>query len=210
MKRVLVPLLLLAAGSAAAQQAPASMYPAPPPEKAPVTQQGAPLTGLSSPLDQKPKVLRTEINAESEASMLTGATKLVWGRYAKAKGAKPGDLAISQAQGLWTIKGRIDSVAPGSEGDWASIDGTIERISAGHVQVRGEAAFRVAKVQKGTPCKVAGVLNFRRSGKSQVWRLAEGDNPCDGTQEMLDLVMGADKRPVPAQQPAPQPQQRRS
>jgi len=178
------------------------MYPAPPPEKAPVTQQGAPLTGLSSPLDQqKPKVQRTEVNAESEASLLAGATKLVWGRYAKVRGAKPGEVAINQSQGLWTIKGRIDSTAPGSEGDWASIEGTIERISAGHVQVRGEAAFRVAKVEKGTPCKVAGVLNFRRSGKSQTWRLAEGDNPCDGTREMLDLMLGADKRPVPAQSP---------
>ncbi len=50
-------------------------------------------------------------------------------------------------------------------------------------------AFRVAKVEKGTPCKVGGLLHFRRSGKSQVWRLAEGDNPCDGTREGFDLVL---------------------
>ena len=92
-------------------------------------------------------------------------------------------------------------MAPGSEGDWASIDGVVERISAGVVQVRGEVAFRVAKVEKGTPCKVAGILNFRRSGKSQVWRLAEGDNPCDGMRENFDLVYEkpVEKKPVPAQ-----------
>jgi len=46
------------------------------------------------------------------------------------------------------------------------------------------------------------VLHFRRSGKSEVWRLAEGDNPCDGTQEKFDLVHekpAGEKRPVPAQ-----------
>jgi hypothetical protein len=196
---LLLPLVLLA-GAAAAQ--PTSMYPAPPPEKAPTTQQGAPLTGLTSPLDgAQPRVARTEINAESEATLLAGANKMVWGRYAKLKGAKPGDVTIDKTQALWTIKGRIDSVAPGSEGDWASIEGTIEKISAGHVQIRGQVAFRVAKVEKGTPCKLAGVMNFRRSGKSQTWRLAEGDNPCDGTREMLDLVLDkpAEKRPVPAQ-----------
>jgi hypothetical protein len=98
-------------------------------------------------------------------------------------------------------QGRLDSVAPGTEGDWVSIDGVVERIAAGVVQVRGEVAFRVATVEKGTPCKVAGLLTFRRSGKSQVWRLAEGDNPCDGKREGFDLVMDkqGEKKPVPPQ-----------
>ena len=112
----------------------------------------------------------------------------MWGRYAKIKGAKPGEVAITRQGNVWVVKGRIDSVAPGTEGDWASIDGVVERISAGHVQIRGEVAFRIAKVEKGVPCKVGGALNFRRSGKSQVWRLAEGDNPCDGARENFDLV----------------------
>ena len=83
----------------------------------------------------------------------------------------------------------------------SAIDGVVERISANNVQVRGEVAFRVAKVDKGMPCKVAGLLHFRRSGKSQVWRLSEGDNPCDGTQELFDLVYEKppEKKPVPAQ-----------
>jgi hypothetical protein len=165
-------------------------------------QQGAPLTDLSSPLPATaPKVERTDIASEAEAQLFADARRIVWGRYAKLKGAKPGDLTVSRQGNLWIIKGRIDSVAPGSEGDWASIDGVVERISAGHVQVRGEVAFRVTAVEKGTPCKVAGVLNFRRSGKSQVWRLAEGDNPCDGTRENLDLVYEkpAEKKPMPTQ-----------
>jgi hypothetical protein len=181
---VIAALLAPAPVLAQAPQPPSSFYPAPPPEQAPTVQQGAPLTGLSSPLPASvPKIDRTEIASDTEAQLFADARKIVWGRYAKIKGAKPGD------------------VAPGTEGDWASIDGVVERISAGHVQIRGEVAFRIAKVEKGVPCKVGGVLNFRRSGKSQVWRLAEGDNPCDGARENFDLVYEkpVEKRPVPTQ-----------
>ena len=192
------------AGAAAAQQPqpPAAMYPAPPPAQAPTVQQGAPTTGLSSPLPGgAAKVDRTEIASDAEAQLFVDARKIVWGRHAKLKGAKPGDVAVTKQGNVWIVKGRIDSVAPGSEGDWASIDGVVEKIAPGVVQIRGEVAFRVAKVEKGTPCKVAGVLNFKRSGKSQVWRLAEGDNPCDGTRENFDLVYEkpVEKKPVPTQ-----------
>ena len=198
----LVTVPAIAQTSGAASQAPSTYYPAPPPERAPTVQQGAPVTGLSSPLPAStPKVDRTEIVSDGEAQLFADAHKLVWGRYAKVKGAKPGEVTVSRQGNLWTVKGRIDSAAPGSEGDWASIDGVVERISSGLVQVRGEVAFRVAKVEKGMTCKVAGVLNFKRSGKSQVWRLAEGDNPCDGTRENFDLVYekSAEKKPVPTQ-----------
>ena len=184
------------------ESAPSSMYPAPPPLKAPEVDKGAPLTGLTSPLaaDQV-RPTATKIDSDAEAQMFAYATRIVWGRYAKAKGAKPGTAVVTKQGALWTIKGRLDSVASGSEGDWVAIDGVVERIAANNVQVRGEVAFRVAKVQNGTPCKVAGVLHFRRSGKSQVWRLAEGDNPCDGTQELFDLMYDkpAEKKPVPTQ-----------
>jgi hypothetical protein len=186
----------------ASPQPPSSYYPAPPPERAPTVEQGAPTSSLSSPLPPSaPKVERTEIASDAEAQLFADAHKVVWGRYANVKGAKPGNVAVTRQGNLWIVKGRIDSVAPGSEGDWASIDAVVERISAGVVQVRGEVAFRVAKVEKGTPCKVAGILNFRRSGKSQVWRLAEGDNPCDGMRENFDLVYekSVEKKPVPAQ-----------
>jgi len=212
MNRLLITIALLSllAGPATAQTttstpAPQSqatpLYPAPPPQQAPTVQQGAPTAGLSSPLTAVQKVERTEIASDAEAQLFADARKIVWGRHAKIKGAKPGDVTVTRQGNLWTIKGRIDSVAPGTEGDWASIDGVVEKIAAGVVTVRGEVAFRVAKVEKGTPCKVAGTLTFRRSGKSQVWRLAEGDNPCDGTREAFDLVFEkpAEKRPVPAQ-----------
>ncbi|MGE5148839.1 MAG: hypothetical protein ACM3II_01850, partial [Rhodospirillaceae bacterium] len=181
--------VLVLAGTAFAQStssgsdAPSSFYPAPPPLKAPEVDTGAAVNNLSSPLaaDQV-KPTRTAIDSEAEAEMLTHASRIVWGRYAKVKGAKPGTAVVTKGA-LWTIKGKLDSVAPGTEGDWTSIDAVVERIAPNNVTVRGEIAFRVAKVQNGTPCKVAGVLHFRRSGKSQVWRLAEGDNPCDGSQE---------------------------
>ena len=207
MNRLLVLVLVLLAGGAAAQQQQQQQpstpyYPAPPPAQAPTVQQGQPTTGLSSPLPAAvPKIDRTEIASDAEAQLFADARKISWGRYAKVKGAKYGDVAVTRQGNVWVVKGRIDSVAPGSEGDWASVDGVVEKIAPGLVQIRGEVAFRVAKVEKGTACKVAGVLNFKRSGKSQVWRLAEGDNACDGSQEMLDLAYEkpAEKRPVPAQ-----------
>jgi hypothetical protein len=185
-----------------ATQAPSAYYPAPPPEKAPTVQQGAPTTGLSSPIPASaPKVDRTDVASDSEAQLFADAHKIVWGRYAKVKGAKPGELTVSRQGTVWTVKGRIDSTAAGSEGDWVSLEGTVARIAPNLVQIRGEVAFRVAGVEKGTACKVAGVLNFKRSGKSHVWRLAEGDNPCDGTQENFDLVYDrqVEKKPVPTQ-----------
>jgi hypothetical protein len=205
MNRLLFLVFILLAGSAAAQQQqpPATpYYPAPPPSQAPPVQQGAPTTGLSSPLPAgATKVDRTEIASDAEAQLFADARRIVWGRHAKLKGAKPGDVAVTKQGNLWIVKGRIDSAAPGTEGDWASIDGVVEKIAPGVIQIRGEVAFRVAKVEKGTPCKVAGVLNFKRSGKSQVWRLAEGDNPCDGMREGFDLVYekAVEKKPVPAQ-----------
>ena len=183
-------------------QPPSSYYPAPPPQQAPSIQQGASTSGLSSPLPANvPKIERTEITSDAEAQLFADARRIVWGRYAKIKGAKPGDVTVTKQGAVWLVKGRIDSVAPGTEGDWASIDGVVERIASGVVQIRGEVAFRIAKVEKGTPCKVAGLLNFKRSGKSQVWRLAEGDNPCDGMREAFDLVYEKpiEKKPVPTQ-----------
>jgi hypothetical protein len=209
MQRLALSLAVLAfAGAAFAQapssteSAPSSFYPAPPPLQAPSVEKGAPIGALTSPLADGPaRTTRTAIDSEAEAQLFTHATRIVWGRYAKIKGAKPGAAVVTKQGPLWTIKGRLDSVAPGSEGDWAAIDGVVERIAANNVQVRGEVAFRVAKVQNGTPCKVAGVLHFRRSGKSQVWRLSEGDNPCDGTRELFDLVYDkpVEKKPVPTQ-----------
>lgn len=213
MNRFLSSILLLGGlvpGIAAAQQPQQQqpqatpMYPAPPPLQAPTIQQGAPTSGLTSPLPAAhSKVDRTLIDSDAEAQLFADARKLAWGRHAKIKGARTGEVTVTRQGNLWLVKGRIDSVAPGTEGDYAAIDGVVERIAAGTVQIRGEVTFRVATVEKGTPCKVAGLLTFKRSGKSSVWRLAEGDNPCDGTREGFDLVMEKavpEKKPVPAGQ----------
>lgn len=212
MNRFLSSILLLgglvpavAAAQQPQQQQPQAtpMYPAPPPLQAPTIQQGAPTSGLTSPLPAvQSKVDRTLVDSDAEAQLFADARKIAWGRHAKIKGAKTGEVTVMRQGNLWLVKGRIDSVAPGTEGDYAAIDGVVERIAAGAVQIRGEVTFRVATVEKGTPCKVAGLLTFKRSGKSNVWRLAEGDNPCDGMREGFDLVMekAAEKKPVPAGQ----------
>ena len=176
---LIVPLFVLAPAFAQAPQPPSSYYPAPPPEQAPTVQQGAPLSGLSSPLPASaPKVDRTEIASDAEAQLFADARRIVWGRYAKVKGAKPGDVAVTRQGNLWVVKGRIDSVAPGSEGDWASIDGVVERISAGHVQIRGEVAFRVAKVEKGI------ALQGGRRAQFPPFRQVAGVAPGRGRQSL--------------------------
>src|SRR5258707_5920272 len=145
-------LLVVAASAFAQTQAPSPFYPAPPPEQAPKVDQGAPLSNLSSPLAQdQQKVTRTVIDSDAEAQLFAGAVKVVWGRYAKIKGAKPGDIAVTKQGALWIVKGRIDSVAPGSEGDWAAIDGVVERIAAGGGQIHGEVTFHVAHGINGPP-----------------------------------------------------------
>lgn len=208
-RNTLLVVLLFVAGPAFAQkppaaeaQTPSTYYPAPPPLEAPKVEQGAPTSNLTSPLAQdQAAITRTAVDSDAEAQLFAGAGKVVWGRYAKMKGEKPGTVAVTKGT-VWTVKGRIDSTAPGTEGDWASIDAVVEKIAPNNVTLRGEVAFRVAKVQNGATCKVAGPLHFKRSGKSQVWRLVEGDNPCDGSQEFFDLVYekpAGEKKPVPAQ-----------
>src|SRR5262249_28485686 len=87
----------LAQTRSSANQAPSSHYPAPPPEKAPTVQQGAPLNDLSSPLPAgAPKVERTDVVSESEAQLFADAHKIMWGRYAKVKGVKPGEMTVSR------------------------------------------------------------------------------------------------------------------
>ncbi len=183
------------------------MYPAQPPKEAPKTEQGAPIKNLSSPLEAaEPKVTQTAVASDAEASLFAGAHKVMWGRFAKIKGTKPGEVEVTKQAGLWSVKGRIEGSTPDTEGDWASIDAVVERIAAGQLTLRGEVAFRTAKVQGGKVCKAAGTLHFKRSGKSHVWRMLEDDNPCDGSQELFDLIYDkgpaekkpVEKKPVPA------------
>ena len=99
--------VLLAAATVFAQapQPPSSYYPAPPPERAPTVEQGATTSGLSSPLPASaPKVDRTEIASDAEAQLFADARRIVWGRYAKLKGAKPGDVAVTRQGNLWMAR----------------------------------------------------------------------------------------------------------
>ena len=56
-------------------------------------------------------VSRTTIDSEAEAQLFASAGKVVWGRYSKIKGAKPGTVAVTKQGALWLVRGRIDSVA---------------------------------------------------------------------------------------------------
>src|SRR4029450_12318300 len=99
------------------------------------------------------------------------ARKIVWGRYAKVKGAKAGDVAVTRQGNVWIVKGRIDSVAPGSEGDWASVDGVVEKIAPGLVQVRGDVARRGRSAAPGRACLQLG----GEAAAERWWRQAADD-----------------------------------
>src|SRR4051812_625918 len=114
MQRIALSLVLLVlAGSAVAQtppagtdstQSPSSYYPAPPPLQAPTVEKGAPVSNLSSPLaGGQAAPTRTAVDSEAEAQLFASATKMVWGRYSKIKGAKPGVATVTRQGTLWTI-----------------------------------------------------------------------------------------------------------
>ena len=137
MNRLLVLVLVLLAGGAAAQQQQQQQpstpyYPAPPPTQAPTVQQGTPTTGLSSPLPAGiPKIDRTEIASDAEAQLFADARKISWGRYAKVKGAKYGDVTVTRQGNVWVVKGRIDHKQEGETKllamEVSAFEGTPER-----------------------------------------------------------------------------------
>ena len=93
--------------------------------------------------------LRTKANVSPRRRKPPEAcTSTVVSRAKSSYRTRTGTAMVTKQGPLWTIKGRLDSVAPGTEGDWVSIDGTVERIAAGNVTIRGEVAFRVAKEVK--------------------------------------------------------------
>ncbi len=52
---------------------------------------------LTSPLaDEQKAITRTRVDSDAEAQLFAGASKIVWGRYAKIKGAKPGAVAVTK------------------------------------------------------------------------------------------------------------------
>src|ERR1700761_599899 len=112
MNRLVPALLLILLAAPAFAQSKANevtpYYPAPPPDLAPKVEKGAAVDGLTSPLaqDQNKSVTKTAIDSDAEAQMFVGAAKVMWGRYAKAQGQKPGTVTVTKGT-VWTVKGRI-------------------------------------------------------------------------------------------------------
>ena len=149
--------VLVLAGTAFAQSlvlfpgsgsdAPSSFYPAPPPEQAPEVDRvrRSATSPRRWPADQV-KPTRTAIDSEAEAAAVRRTPRgSSGGAMPRSRAPSPATVAVTRGRAV-DDQGQLDSVAPGTEGDWASIDGVVERIAADHVQMRGEVAFRVAKV----------------------------------------------------------------
>ena len=133
----------------------------------------------------------------------------MWRRLAKVKGNKRGSLTIVNEGGLWKISGRHQGQTPDTKDDYVTIKGVITSITSGTFVVNGEIEFFAAKMNNGAACRITGESRFYRRGSEQIWRMQDGNNPCSGPKEALDVAFRPDQveapRKTPRAAPAPVP-----
>lgn len=156
-----------------------------------------------------PAPAKTEILWDEEAALVMGDHPLVWRRLDKIKGNKRGALKIVDEGGLWKIGGRHQGQTAETKDDYVTIKGVITAVTSGTFVVNGEIEFFAAKMNKGAACRLTGESRFYRRGNEQIWRLQNGENPCSGPKEALDVAFRPDQvaaRPKPARAaPTPVP-----
>lgn len=152
---------------------------------------------------------KTEILWDEEAALVMGDHPLVWRRLDKIKGNKRGALKIVDDGGVWKISGRHQGQTADTKEDYVTIKGVITAVTSGTFVVNGEIEFFAAKMNKGAACRLTGESRFYRRGSEQIWRLQNGENPCSGPKEALDVTFRPDQvaaRPKPARaSPTPVP-----
>lgn len=136
---------------------------------------------------------KTEILWEEEAALVMGEHPLIWRRLDKVKGNKRGALKIVDEGGVWRINGRHQGQTADTKDDYVTIKGTITAVTAGTFVVNGEIEFHAAKMNKGAACRVTGESRFFRRGNEQIWRMQNGNNPCSGPKESLDMAFRPDQ-----------------
>jgi len=198
----LVAVTLLASAAFVQTTPPAAPTPANPPPATP-----APAAPPVAAVPPAPATVpaKTEILWDEEAELVRGDHPLIWRRL---KG-KRGSLKIVDEGGLWKISGRHQGQTPETKDDYVTIKGVITSITSGTFVVNGEIEFFAAKMNKGAACRIAGESRFYRRGNEQIWRLQDGNNPCSGPKEALDVAFRPDQvaaRPKPTKTaPTPVP-----
>lgn len=172
--------VILLAGAVHAQTSPPTTpaTPAPPPPAAP-----APAAASA----------KTEILWDEEAALVLGDHPFIWRRLAKVKANKRGALKIVDEGGLWKISGRHQGQTADTKEDYVTIKGVITAITSGTFVVNGEIEFFAAKMNKGAACRITGESRFYRRGNEQIWRMQNGNNPCSGPKEALDVAFRPDQ-----------------
>ncbi len=188
MRSLMLPLVAvtLLTGAAFAQTTPPSApSPAapPPPATAATPAPTPPAAPAATPA-------KTEILWDEEAELVKGDHPFIWRRL---KGSKRGSLKIVDEGGLWKISGRHQGQTPETKDDYVAIKGVITSITSGTFVVSGEIEFFAAKMNKGVACRITGESRFYRRGSEQIWRLQDGNNPCSGPKEALDVAFRPDQ-----------------
>ncbi len=92
-----------------------------------------------------------------------------------------GEVNITEgADGNLVVKGSQKGRGE-QEGDYLTIDGTLEVIDYKNLKFSGEIVTRVSYINNGEPCVRKGNYTFRATGKRKYWRMKENLNPCDNT-----------------------------
>lgn len=190
MRSLLLPALAIAllSGAAYAQTKPPA---APPPAAAP-----APAPATTPPQAAAPApatTAKTEILWDEEAALVKGDHPFIWRRLDKVKGNKRGALKIVDDGGVWRIEGRHQGLTADTKEDYVAIKGTITAVTSGTFVVNGEIEFFATKMNKGAACRLTGESRFFRRGNEQIWRLQNGNNPCSGPKEFLDMAFRPDQ-----------------
>jgi hypothetical protein len=120
----------------------------------------------------------------------------------RSRAPSPARSTVTRQGNLWIVKGRHRQRRAGYRGRLGldrrrrRTHRSGRRAGSRRSRLPGRHGRERHALQGGRHCSPSVAL-----GKSNVWRLAEGDNPCDGKREGLDLVMEkpAEKKPVPPQ-----------
>lgn len=136
-------------------------------------------TGIYDQLSFKTQVLDRRTYEALLGDHLFSLQWISWDYFGKAT-------VTADPSGLLSIKG--EQRERGGDG-YVRIDGVIEKVEANGFIFNGKITTKVSGNNKGNPCVREGRYTFRSSGGRRFWRLQEGESPCDGVWDYVDVYM---------------------